>query len=64
MSRHFRTRMARSWVVLRAQSDRGAETVDTILWIAVAIVVVGAVGLLFRNAITKFFNSIVFTIGM
>ena len=64
MYRRLRTRVARSWAMLRAHPDRGVETVDTILWIAVTIVVVGALGLLFRNAITSFFNSIVFSIGM
>ena len=46
-----------------AYPDRGAETVDKVLWIAVVIVVVGGVGLLFRDAITTFFNSLIFEIG-
>ncbi|HEX8629213.1 MAG TPA: hypothetical protein VF755_13700 [Catenuloplanes sp.] len=60
----IRTRVARSYAMLRAHPDRGVETVDMILWMAVTIVVVAAIGLLFKNAITNFFNSIVFSIGM
>ena len=51
------------WARLRAYPDRGAETVDKVLWVAVIIVVVGAVGLLFRDAITSYFSSLVFEIG-
>ena len=51
------------WAQLTAQPDRGAETVDKVLWIAVIIVVVGAVGLLFRDAVVDFFNNMVFEIG-
>jgi hypothetical protein len=54
---------ARRWAHLRAYPDRGAETVDKVLWIAVIIVVVGAVGLLFRDAVVEFFNNMVFEIG-
>jgi len=54
---------ARRWAQLAAQPDRGAETVDKVLWIAVVIVVVGAVGLLFRDAVVAFFNNMVFEIG-
>jgi hypothetical protein len=62
------TRACRWWTrrraQLAAQPDRGAETVDKVLWIAVIIVVVGAVGLLFRDAVVEFFNSMVFEIGL
>ena len=51
------------WAQLAARPDRGAETVDKVLWIAVIIVVVGAVGLLFRDAVVDFFNNMVFEIG-
>ena len=51
------------WAQVSAYPDRGAETVDKVLWIAVVIVVVGGVGLLFRDAITTFFNSLIFEIG-
>jgi hypothetical protein len=53
------------WVYLRTHPDRdrGAETVDKVLWIAVTIVVVGGVGLLFRDAVIQFFNGLVFEIG-
>jgi hypothetical protein len=58
-------RLAAGWVWLRTHPDRdrGAETVDKVLWMAVIIVVVGAVGLLFRDAITEAFNSLIFEIG-
>jgi hypothetical protein len=55
--------LAGRWAAARANPDRGAETVDKVLWVAVVIVVVGAVGLLFRDAITSYFNSLVIEIG-
>jgi hypothetical protein len=54
---------AHRWAQLKEAPDRGAETVDKVLWIAVIIVVVGAVGLLFRDAVVDFFNNMVFEIG-
>jgi hypothetical protein len=51
------------WAHLRAHPDRGDESVNKVLWIAVTIVVVAAVGALFSDAITTFFNSLVFEIG-
>lgn len=58
-------RLTAGWVRLRTHPhrDRGAETVDKVLWMAVVIVVVGAVGLLFRDAVTDAFNALVFEIG-
>lgn len=60
-----RRRLTAGWVWLRTHPDRdrGAETVDKVLWMAVVIVVVGAVGLLFRDAITQAFNALVIDIG-
>jgi len=52
-----------SWASTRLGSDRGSETVDKVLWVAVVIVVVGGIGLLFRDAVESFFNSMVFEIG-
>lgn len=43
--------------------DRGAETVDKALWIAITIVVAGSVGLLFRDSIQEFWSTLVFEIG-
>jgi multisubunit Na+/H+ antiporter MnhB subunit len=43
--------------------ERGAQTVDIMLWVAVMIVVVGAVGLIFRNSVVTFFNGLVYDIG-
>lgn len=51
------------WATTHPDRDLGAETVDKVLWIAVVIVVVGGVGLLFRNAVQDFFNSLIFEIG-
>jgi hypothetical protein len=48
---------------LSRRPDKGAQTVDIMLWVAVMIVIVGAVGLIFRNSITTFFNSLVYDIG-
>lgn len=59
----MRAWLYRRWAQLKAEPDRGAETVDKVLWIAVIIVVVGAVGLLFRDAVVDFFNNMVFEIG-
>jgi hypothetical protein len=44
--------------------DRGVETVDKALWIGITIVVAGGIGLLFRDAVESFFNSLVFEIGL
>ena len=63
MLAQIRGRAAARWMWLRANPDRGAETVDKVLWMAVTIVVVGAVGLLFRNAVTDAFEALVFEIG-
>jgi hypothetical protein len=52
------------WKQLRAHPDRGDESVNKVLWIAVTIVVVGVVGALFSDAVTTFFNSLVFDIGI
>jgi hypothetical protein len=56
----YATRLAR----LRTCPDRGDESVNKVLWIAVTIVVVAAVGALFSSAITEFFNSLIFDIGI
>ena len=49
---------------LRTHPDRGDESVNKVLWIAVTIVVVAAVGALFSDAVTQFFDSLVFEIGI
>jgi undecaprenyl pyrophosphate phosphatase UppP len=46
-----------------ADDDRGAQTVDIMLWVAVFIVIVGVVGVIFRDDVKAFFNSISYTIG-
>jgi hypothetical protein len=58
-------RLAAEWRRLRTHPDRdrGSETVDKVLWMAVTVVVVGIVGLLFRDAVTDAFNALVFEIG-
>ncbi len=48
---------------LAKHPDRGAQTVDIMLWVAVFIVVVGGVGLIFRNDLVTFFNGLVYDIG-
>ena len=53
----------RAAMALRRADDRGAQTVDIMLWVAVFIVIVGAVGLIFRNDLKAFFNSLSYTIG-
>lgn len=65
MLTRIRHRLIHGWVWLRTHPDRdrGSETVDKVLWMAVTIVVVGGVGLLFRGAITDAFNALVFEIG-
>jgi hypothetical protein len=50
-------------LVLRRGGDRGAQTVDIMLWVAVFIVIVGAVGLIFRNDLQAFFHSLSYSIG-
>jgi Flp pilus assembly pilin Flp len=43
--------------------QRGAQTTEYMLWVAVIIVVVGAVGVIFKNSLVAFFNSMVYDIG-
>jgi hypothetical protein len=43
--------------------DRGAHTVEIMLWVMVMIVVVGGVGSIFRTSIRDFFNGLVYDIG-
>jgi hypothetical protein len=58
-TRRVRARIA----ALMRHRDRGAETVEVMLWIAAVIVIVGGVGALFRNDLVAFFNSLVYDIG-
>jgi len=53
----------RGIVALHRADDRGAQTVDIMLWVAAFIVIVGAVGVIFRDDLKGFFNSISYTIG-
>ncbi|HET8659159.1 MAG TPA: hypothetical protein VFM55_09195 [Micromonosporaceae bacterium] len=50
-------------LALRREPDRGAQTVDIMLWVAVMIVIVGAVGVIFRDDLKTFFNNISYSIG-
>ena len=53
----------RTVLALRRGDDRGAQTVDIMLWVAAFIVIVGAVGVIFRDDLQGFFNSISYSIG-
>jgi hypothetical protein len=53
----------RAVLALRRGGDAGAQTVDIMLWVAAFIVIVGAVGVIFRDDLKGFFNSISYTIG-
>jgi len=53
----------RTALALRREPDRGAQTVDIMLWVAVMIVIVGAVGVIFRDDLKTFFNNISYSIG-
>ena len=57
--------LIRGIVALRRHTgnDRGAQTVDIMLWVAAFIVIVGAVGVIFRDDLKAFFNSISYSIG-
>ncbi len=48
---------------LREQPDAGVETVDKIMWAAVFVVIVSSVGLLFKNKVEAFLNSITIALG-
>ena len=48
---------------MREHPDAGMETVDKIMWAAVVVVVVSAVGLLFKNKVVAFMNSITISLG-
>jgi uncharacterized membrane protein len=56
---HLRDRLRR----LREQPDAGMETVDKIMWAAVTVVVVSAVGLLFKTKVVDFMNGITISLG-
>ena len=56
--------LLRGVVALRTRdNDRGAQTVDIMLWVAAFIVIVGAVGVIFRDDLKAFFNSLSYSIG-
>ena len=50
-------------VLALRREDRGAQTVDIMLWVAAFIVIVGTVGAIFRDDLKGFFHSISYTIG-
>jgi len=50
-------------VLALRRDDRGAQTVEIMLWVAAFIVIVGVVGAIFRDDLKGFFNSISYTIG-
>jgi hypothetical protein len=58
-----RTRLADRLRQVRARSEDGAQTVEIMLWVAAVIVIVGAVGAIFRDDLVQFFNSIAYSIG-
>lgn len=58
-----RTRLADRLRQVRARRDDGAQTVEIMLWVAAVIVIVGAVGAIFRDDLVQFFNSIAYSIG-
>jgi hypothetical protein len=56
--------LLRGVLALRLRDDdRGAQTVDIMLWVAAFIVIVGAVGVILREDLKAFFNSISYSIG-
>ncbi|MCZ7375264.1 hypothetical protein [Micromonospora sp. WMMC250] len=61
--RRLRANLAYGLSAIRENPEHGAETVDTIMWIAIFIVVVGGIGMLFRDTVTQYWNSLVITIG-
>lgn len=58
-----RRRLADRLRQVRARSEDGAQTVEIMLWVAAVIVIVGAVGAIFRDDLVQFFNSIAYSIG-
>ncbi|MFG3642489.1 hypothetical protein ACGF3C_19720 [Micromonospora sp. NPDC047762] len=63
MIHRLRANLAYGLRAIRENPEHGAETVDTIMWIAIFIVVVGGIGMLFRDTVTQYWNSLVITIG-
>jgi hypothetical protein len=53
----------RGVLALGRDDDRGAQTVDIMLWVAAFIAIVGAVGLIFRDDLKTFFHGLSYTIG-
>jgi len=48
---------------LHEQPDAGMETADKILWAAVITIVVGGVGLIFKNKLEAFAEGLSVTLG-
>ena len=63
MTRRLIHRVTATAVRLRAGPDRGAQTVDIMLWVAVFIAIIGIVGAIFRDDVRDFFNSLSYSIG-
>ncbi|MEV4706775.1 hypothetical protein [Actinoplanes sp. NPDC049316] len=55
--------LARGSAAMHSRPERGAQTVEVMLWIAAVIVIVGAVGLILRDDLKAFFNNLSYTIG-
>lgn len=47
----------------RRQPERGAQTVDIMMWVGVFLAVILIVGAAFRDDVRDFFNGLVYDIG-
>ncbi len=48
---------------VRRRPDRGAQTVDIMMWVGVFLAVILIVGAAFRDDVRDFFNALVYDIG-
>jgi hypothetical protein len=48
---------------MREEPDRGSDTVERIMWVAIIIIVVAAIGLIFKNKITAYANNLDINLG-
>jgi multisubunit Na+/H+ antiporter MnhB subunit len=56
-------RLAVRLTVARRRPDRGAETIEVMMWVGVILAVVVIAGAIFRDDVRDYFNSLVYDIG-
>ena len=55
--------IAARFSAVRSRGERGAQTVDIMMWVGVFLAVILIVGAAFRDDVRDFFNGLVYDIG-